>query len=118
LSTILAVSTAPSADAGWQPVAADRIVSGTPSTRTRIDYSSPGDGFHAGMWEATAGAWRVQYGESELCTILAGSVRLTDAADGSVVVYGPGESFVVPTGFTGIWEVIEPVQKLFAIGMN
>ena len=29
--------------------------------------------------------------------------------------YGPGDSFVMPAGFPGLWEVLEPAQKFYAI---
>lgn len=110
------ISTGSPAAGDWEPVAPEKLVSGTPSTRTRLDYSSPGERFHVGHWESTVGAWRVQYDEAELCSILAGRVRLTDSRDGTEASYGPGDNFVVPAGFSGIWEVVEPVRKLFAIG--
>jgi uncharacterized cupin superfamily protein len=35
--------------------------------------------------------------------------------DGSESVFGAGDSFVIPAGFTGIWEVLEPARKLYAV---
>ena len=29
--------------------------------------------------------------------------------------YGPGEAFVIPRGFAGVWETLEPVRKIYAI---
>ena len=43
-----------------------------------------------------------------------GRVRISDDAGGSWT-FGPGECFVVPAGFTGLWEVLEPAEKFYAI---
>jgi len=41
-------------------------------------------------------------------------VKLTDA-DGNVETYRAGDSFLIPSGFSGSWETIEPVRKFFVI---
>jgi uncharacterized cupin superfamily protein len=46
--------------------------------------------------------------------LLEGRVRLT-AQDGSVSEFAAGDAFVVPGGFTGIWENIGRVRKHYAI---
>ncbi len=97
-----------------EPVAAARLVSGTPLQRIANAYSDPSLQFHCGIWEGDVGAWRVQYTEHELCHLLKGKVRLT-STDGHVQLFAAGESFVIPSGFEGLWEVLEPAQKLYAI---
>jgi len=96
---------------------AERIISGDPQQRTWNYYSDPTGQFHAGIWQGEPGAWRVQYGaqEEELCTLIEGRVRLTDA-HGAVQEFGPGASFVVPGGFTGVWENLTRVRKVYAVG--
>ena len=56
----------------------------------------------------------MNYTEYELCHLLTGSVRLTDEA-GQSKLYRAGDSFVIPSGFRGTWEVIEPCRKVYAI---
>lgn len=46
--------------------------------------------------------------------MLAGRIRIV-ADSGAVSEFSAGQSFVVPAGFAGIWEVIEPATKLYAI---
>ena len=41
-------------------------------------------------------------------------LNLSDAG-GDAVVLEAGQSFVVPAGFSGVWEVLEPARKLYAI---
>jgi uncharacterized cupin superfamily protein len=96
---------------------AERILSGDPQQRTWNHYSDPTGQFHAGIWQGEPGAWRVQYGpgEEELCTLIEGRVRLT-GADGLVREFAPGATFVVTGGFTGIWENLTRVRKVYAVG--
>jgi len=97
--------------------ASERLVAGDPRQTTWNHYSDPTGQFHAGIWQGEVGAWRVVYDahEEELCTLVEGQVRLTDA-DGTVREFGAGATFVVPGGFTGIWENVTRVRKIYAIG--
>lgn len=102
------------ADAERTPVAADRLVAGQPTQAIANAYSDPGQAFHCGVWEGDVGAWRVHYTEHEFCHMLAGRVRIR-GDDSSEKVVAAGESFVIPAGFSGIWEVLEPARKLYAV---
>jgi hypothetical protein len=46
--------------------------------------------------------------------VLAGRVAL-QSDQGARWEFGPGDSFVVPSGFAGTWEVLEDCRKLYAI---
>lgn len=91
-----------------------RLVTGSPTQAVENVYSDPGEAFHCGVWEGDVGAWRVCYTEHELCHMLAGKVRMI-AADGSETTVVAGDSFVIPAGFEGVWEVLEPARKLYAV---
>lgn len=101
-------------EASRAPVAAERLVTGQPQQAVGNAYSTQDDRFHCGVWEGGVGAWRVQYTEHEFCHLLSGRVRL-HGDDGSEVLLEAGQSFVVPAGFTGLWEVLETARKLYAI---
>ncbi|MCR6626835.1 MAG: cupin domain-containing protein [Pseudoxanthomonas sp.] len=101
-------------EASRAPVAAERLVTGQPQQTVGNAYSTQDDRFHCGVWEGGVGAWRVQYTEHEFCHLLSGRVRLR-GDDGSEVLLEAGQSFVVPAGFTGLWEVLETARKLYAI---
>jgi uncharacterized cupin superfamily protein len=45
---------------------------------------------------------------------VAGRARLTEAG-GEAQDFGPGDAFVIPRGFEGTWETVEPVRKIYAI---
>jgi uncharacterized cupin superfamily protein len=46
--------------------------------------------------------------------ILEGCVRLTDLS-GNAKEFGAGSTFVLPAGFKGTWETLEPVKKIYVI---
>jgi uncharacterized cupin superfamily protein len=96
-------------------VAADRTLSPKPiQTTTWNNYTDPTEQFFAGIWASSVGVMKISYTEEELCVILEGKVKLT-ANDGSSVVFGPGSTFVIPAGFIGTWETLEPVKKIYTI---
>lgn len=89
-----------------------RIVSGDPRFTTwNVEER---DGLHAGVWEATPGAWRVVYDEWEFCHILSGLSVLTEDG-GAPRTLGAGDAFVIRPGFTGVWEVVETTRKEYVI---
>ncbi len=97
-----------------EAVAEDRLVAGRPLQRIANAYSSHDQAFHCGVWEGDIGAWRVRYTEHEFCHMLAGRVRIL-GDDGSERIVAAGQSFVIPAGFSGIWEVLESARKLYAV---
>jgi hypothetical protein len=96
-------------------VARERMVSGEPcQTTTWNHYSDPTEQFFAGIWASSVGAMKVCYTEEELCYLLEGRVRLIDSS-GAAREFGPGSAFVIPAGFEGVWETLEPVRKIYTI---
>lgn len=95
-------------------VPADRLISGSPVQAVRNLFADPTGQFFVGTWSSTPGLWRIRYTESEFCHLLSGAVRLTDSG-GKSWSFTAGASFIVPSGFTGTWEVLEPATKLYAI---
>lgn len=93
---------------------ADRLLAGTPQQTARNFFSDSTGQFFAGIWESTPGKWRVRYTENEFCHITRGSVRIEDGA-GYSRTFKTGDSFVVPAGFAGVWQVQEPMSKLYVI---
>lgn len=93
---------------------ADRLLDGDPEQIARNYFSDSTGRFFAGVWESTPGRWRVRYSENEFCHITRGRVRIEDAS-GNSRTFGSGASFVIPSGFEGIWDVLEPTTKLYVI---
>lgn len=92
----------------------DRLLVGAPQIRTWNHYEEASGQFFAGIWAASSGTWRVRYSEHEFCHLLSGRVRII-ASDGTRHEFAAGDSFVIPAGFEGIWEVLEDCRKLYAI---
>lgn len=84
------------------------------SARSWRHFQRQDSGALAGIWEAGPHLERVDCDYDELCHLLAGQVRLTDA-EGVSRVFGAGDSFVVAAGFSGTWENLTPVRKVFFI---
>ena len=94
--------------------APEKVLAGDPQQQIWNAFSDPEGRFHTGRWTSTVGIWRVDYTERELCHLLSGTVRLTDAA-GVQRTYRAGDTFMIDKGFSGTWEVIEACSKIYAI---
>ena len=92
----------------------ERILGGTPQQTVVDGYATEDGKFSAGFWTGEPGRWRVAYTEHELCHLIEGEVVLR-GDDGSSATYRAGDSFVVPAGFQGEWEVVRAARKLYAI---
>ncbi|PLS21264.1 cupin domain-containing protein [Neptunicoccus cionae] len=93
----------------------DPAVVDTPyESRSWRHFESPGKGAISGIWEAGPHKERCNCDYDEMCHILTGQVRLTDA-DGNSRTFGAGDSFVVAAGFNGTWENLSDVRKVFFI---
>jgi uncharacterized cupin superfamily protein len=84
-----------------------------PTTTTQL-YLDPTGAFKAGFWSSEPGKSLVRYQKDEVCVLLTGVVRLTDES-GHSETYRAGETFLIPNGFKGTWETVEPARKFFAI---
>jgi uncharacterized protein len=92
----------------------ENILAGIPRARASNQYSEPTQQFYCGLWTSTTGKWRVRYTEHEFCVLIEGRVRI-ESVSGEKHEMRTGDAFVVPAGFEGIWEVIEPCKKWYAI---
>lgn len=92
----------------------DRLVSGNPLRTTWNHYENAG--VSAGTWACEVGSWRIAFpeGKDEFFHVIIGRIRITDDA-GIAKEFGPGEACVIPGGFTGLFEVVEPVRKHYVI---
>ena len=93
-----------------------RLASGSrvPEQGVRNVFTDATGRFFGGLWRSSVGAWRVSYTENELCVLTEGRVRLSDD-HGRSWTFAAGDCFVIPSGFQGLWEVLEPARKFYAI---
>jgi uncharacterized cupin superfamily protein len=93
---------------------ADKLIAGNPRQTVWRHYTDLSMRFFVGLWRSEVGKWHIAYTEEEFCHMLEGTSVITDG-DGHAVTLTAGESFVVPSGFVGTWEVVEPTTKRFVI---
>lgn len=92
----------------------DKILSGTPQQTIRNHFSDQSKRFHSGEWTGEVGEWKVSYTEEEFCFITRGKVMIRSSSGVEVLVQA-GDAFVIPSGFNGVWNVLEPVHKYYVI---
>jgi uncharacterized cupin superfamily protein len=101
-------------EAPWEMVPADKVLHGAPATRTWVLYEEEGGKLASGQWEATPGKWRIAYAEWEHVVVISGRCVIA-GDDGTRIVAGPGDAFVIEPGFAGTWEVLEAMRKHWVI---
>lgn len=95
-------------------LAPDKLMEGNPKQTVWVHYTDPSQQFVVGIWRSEPGKWKITYTEEEYCHMLDGVSIITSQGGHSVTVKA-GESFVVPRGFVGTWEVVETSTKRFVI---
>lgn len=95
-------------------LAPEKLISGNPKQTIWQHYTDPSKRFSTGVWQSGPGKWHIAYTEEEYCHILEGHSIITDAQGQSVAVTR-GESFVIPRGFVGTWEVAVTTRKTYAL---
>lgn len=94
--------------------APEKILAGIPRTRVSNQYTDDSKQYFCGLWSSTTGKWRIRYTENEFCVLIEGRVRLESAA-GERHDFRAGDAFVIPAGFEGTWEVVEPCKKWYSV---
>lgn len=92
----------------------EKLLEGNPRQTAWLHYTDPSGRFLAGIWHSERGRWKITYTEQEYCRILEGVSVITDH-HGVALTVRAGDEFVIPTGFSGTWEVVEPTRKRFVI---
>ncbi len=94
----------------------ERLVQGYPLRTTWEYYANPSGEISSGVWSCEVGAWRIAFDErsDEYFSVLEGRIRISDA-ENNVNEFGLGEACVIPAGFTGTFEVLEPVKKHYVV---
>jgi len=84
---------------------------GSPMMSGRILYE--GNGVQVGIWQCTPGGWAIKdRADHETVQILSGRARLTNA-DGTSVELTTGDVLTLPKGWSGRWDIVETVRKLY-----
>lgn len=96
--------------------APERLLAGDPRTSTWNHWTAEDDRLYCGIWESSPGKVAVDYEEWEFCHFIAGIAVLTNEAGESWTLKA-GDAFIIPPGFKGAWETVEPVRKHYVILM-
>lgn len=93
-----------------------RLVRGNPQRTTLPFYTDALGEFDCGEWRCEPGAWRIAFGphRQEYFYVLEGRIRISDT-EGVAKEFGPGQACVIPAGFEGVFDVLEPVRKHFVM---
>lgn len=90
---------------------------GTPPRRLTAERYAAEDGaLSMGDWQCEPGAWRIAFheGRHEFFQVVSGRLRIIDTA-GNAREFGPGDAGIIPAGFIGTFEVVEPVLKRYVM---
>lgn len=69
-----------------------------------------------GIWECQPGGWPVvNRPDTEFAYIISGKARLTDDQTGAVIDVEGGDLVVLPQGWSGRWDIINTVRKVYVI---
>jgi len=94
----------------------ERRLRGNPKRTTWNHFTNASGEVHAGIWACEQGSWRIAFApnKDEYFYVLEGRCRVIDE-QGQVAEAGPGDALVIPAGFKGVFEVVEPVRKHYVI---
>ena len=90
---------------------------GMPPLRTTWEaYAADSEGLSIGEWACEPGCWKIVFHahRHEFFHVLEGSLRIVDDA-GHAREFGAGEAGIIPAGFSGRFEVLEPVRKRYVM---
>ena len=94
----------------------ERRLEGNPQRTTWNHFTNASGEVHAGIWACERGSWRIAFApnKDEYFCVLEGRCRVIDE-NGYAAEAGPGDALVMPAGFKGVFEVLEPVRKHYVI---
>lgn len=92
----------------------ERLLEGAPRWTTWRHFSSPDGTMHAGLWQSTAGKWRMDYQRWEFMSVQSGECVI-EHEDGKLLRLRAGSTLVIEPGFKGTWQVIETMRKLYYV---
>ena len=95
----------------------DKRLKGKPLRTSNEYFNNAEHGVRSGTWSAEAGAYRVELPETkhEFFHILTGKVEISQPDGSGTVAYGAGDTGIMPPGFKGIFEVVEPASKFWVV---
>ena len=68
-----------------------------------------------GVWTCEPGSFEVWYGERQWFHMVEGTMFVTDRSDGTSRRCVAGDTVMLPAGWSGYVDVVEPVKKVFTV---
>ena len=88
--------------------------SGDPQMAMRL-LDTLGNG-NVGIWECKPGGWPIPSRvDTEASYLLSGAADVTDDSTGITHRVSAGDFLVMPKGWSGRWDVVEKVRKVYSI---
>ncbi len=100
-----------------RPIDPSCIEEGTPEARCTTFTESPDKRLSSGLWECTAGKFKVAFAVDEIVHILDGEVIVREDGGGAVHTLRPGDAAYFPLGLVTHWHVPQFVRKFFVVRM-
>ena len=82
-----------------------------PRARGRIDHATATT--RTGIWQCTVGTMECTEQGDELCTIVSGTVHVTNVNTGETVTLQAGDSLKILDQQRLLWKVVQDVTKVF-----
>jgi uncharacterized protein len=98
-----------------RPIEASYIEEGSPVARCITLTESADKRLSSGLWECSAGKFKVIFALDEIVHILDGGVTVREHGGGAVHNLGPGDAAYFPMGLVTHWDVPRFVRKLFVV---
>lgn len=99
----------------WPPIRGTpgyEVLRGEPIPCGRLDVGRIDSSIRAGIWACSEGTFKCTETGDELQTIVKGRLRIIES-DGTEHNFGPGDSFFTRKGERLVWDVVEPMEKVF-----
>ena len=90
----------------------DTPIEGADEPRAHVAFRASDGKYTAYVWACNAGTLKIE--NLEVCETgipVEGSVEITDLEGGNKAVYGPGDAYVLPLGFSGYFHMPEAFIK-------
>jgi uncharacterized cupin superfamily protein len=98
-----------------RPIDSSCIEEGTPLARCATFAESPDRRLSSGLWECSAGKFKVVFTLDEVVHIVEGGVAVREGDDGPIHELGPGDAAYFPLGLVTHWHVPRYVKKFFVV---
>ncbi|GHA77934.1 transcriptional regulator [Formosimonas limnophila] len=94
---------------------ADRLLTGNPKRTTWSHFVNDSGEVYMGVWASEVGSWHIEMGptEDEYFYVLEGRGQIV--GESMTKAFSVGDAVVIPAGFKGVFEVIEPLKKHYVI---